>query len=148
MSQDLTQQWLTEIKTLKQQVAELLQNKDSAWASSEKWRKLYNIEAEQRRTDVQLAQQAISSLKAEIQRLQGIGEPTLNDANAIDAIRQQVEQFASIEELKIKLFEALKERDRLLLAVKTEKEEHEQTRKSLTAALGDAIDTLGKERKN
>ena len=146
MSQDLTQQWLTEIKTLKQKVTELQQDRDSAWASSEKWRKLYNTEAEQRRTDAQLAQQAISSLKVEVQRLQGIDEPALNDANAVDAIRQQVDKFASVEELKIKLFEAIKERDRLLLALKTEKDEHEQTRKSLTAALGDAIDSLGKER--
>jgi hypothetical protein len=34
----------------------------------------------------------------------------------------------------------------LLLALKTEQTNHEQTRKSLTTALGDAIDSLAKAR--
>jgi hypothetical protein len=146
MSQDLTQQWLDEIKALKQQLVQLQQDKDAAWTSAEKWRQLYNTESEQRRTDAQMAQQAITSLKMEIQRLQGIDEPALSDPSTTDVIQQQVAQLSSVEELQAKLVSFIKERDRLQLALKTEQENHATTRNSLTTALGDAIDSLTRER--
>ncbi|MEO1375498.1 MAG: hypothetical protein AAFW70_14515 [Cyanobacteria bacterium J06635_10] len=146
MSEDLTQQWLTEIKSLKQQIAKLQAERIATWESAEKWRKLYNTEAEQRRTDSQLFQQTIASLKAEIQKLKGIEDATLPDSNTVIAIQQEVEQLSSVEELKIKLTVAMKERDRLLQALKTEQDNHSQTRKSLTTALGDAIDGLKRQK--
>ena len=142
MSEDLTQQWLTEIQSLKQQIAQLQAERIATWESAEKWRKLYNTEAEQRRTDSQLSQQTIASLKAEIQKLQGIEDATLPDSDTVTAIQQQLEQISSVEELKVKLITVMKERDRLLQALKTEQDQHSQTRKSLTTALGDAIDGL------
>ncbi|WP_017655483.1 hypothetical protein [Fortiea contorta] len=146
MNQDLTQQWLAEIQSLKQQIAELESDRTTAWESSQKWRKLYNTEAEQRRTDAQLAQQAIASLKQTIQTLQGIDGVTLADATAATAIQAEIIQINSLEELKTKLIAVTKERDRLLQALKTEQDHHTQTRKSLTTALGDAIDTWTRER--
>jgi vacuolar-type H+-ATPase subunit I/STV1 len=146
MTQELTSQWLAEIKALKQQIAELQAEHDAGWQSAEKWRKLYNTEAEQRRTDAQMAQQTIASLKAQIQQIQGIEAAQLDDPTATTAIQQQVEQLESVEELKAKLIAVTKERDRLLQALKTEQDNHSQTRKSLTTALGDAIDGLTKER--
>ncbi|MFH7028189.1 MAG: hypothetical protein ACHBN1_23000 [Heteroscytonema crispum UTEX LB 1556] len=142
MNQDLTQQWLTEIQTLKQQLAQLQSDRDSGWESAEKWRKLYNTEAEQRRTDAQLFQQAIASLKAEIHKLKGLDEATLPDATVTTAIQQEIAQLESVEKLKAKLLEVMKERDRLINALKNEQDNHAQTRKSLTTALGDAIDGL------
>lgn len=146
MSQDLTQQWLTEIQTLKQQLAELLRDRDAAWESAQKWRKLYNTEAEQRRTDAQMSQQAIASLKAELQKLQGREEGRLADGTAIKAIQQEIEPLKSVEDLQVKLIAVIKERDRLVQALKTEQDNHAQTRNSLTTALGDAIDRLTRER--
>ncbi|ARV58688.1 hypothetical protein BZZ01_08575 [Nostocales cyanobacterium HT-58-2] len=146
MTEELTQQWLAEIKALKQQVAELQAERDAGWQSAEKWRKLYNTEAEQRRSDAQMAQQTITSLKAQIQQIQGIEEARLEDPTATAAIQQQVEQLKSVEELQAKLIEVIKERDRLLQALKTEQDNHAQTRRSLTTALGDAIDGLTRER--
>ncbi|WP_392532078.1 hypothetical protein [Nostoc sp. C117] len=145
MNQDLTQQWLTEIQTLKEQMVELQHDRDAAWESAQKWRKLYNTEAEQRRTDVQLSQQAIASLKADLHQLQGIEAETLA-ATTVPAIEQEIEQLKSVEDLQAKLIAAIKERDRLLQALKTEQDNHAQTRKSLTTALGDAIDSLTRER--
>ncbi|MBD2520223.1 hypothetical protein H6G93_35840 [Nostoc sp. FACHB-973] len=145
MNQDLTQQWLTEIQTLKQQMVELQHDRDAAWESAQKWRQLYNTEAEQRRTDAQLSQQAIASLKADLHKLQGIETGTL-PATAVPAIQQEIEQLQSVEELQAKLIAAIKERDRLLQALKTEQDSHAQTRQSLTTALGDAIDSLTRER--
>ncbi|MDZ8056084.1 MAG: hypothetical protein RMX68_021800 [Aulosira sp. ZfuVER01] len=146
MSQDLTTQWLTEIQSLKQQMVAIQRDRDVAWESAEKWRKLYNTEAEQRRTDTQLSQQAIASLKAELQKVQGLDTQALPDATAVTAIQQEIEQLQSVEELKAKLVTAIKERDRLLQALKTEQDNHAQTRDNLTTALGDAIDGWTRER--
>lgn len=140
MSEDLTQRWLTEIQRLKQSIIDLQTQLTSAWDSSEKWRKLYNTEAEQRRTDVQLFQQTIASLKSEIQQIKGIEDGKLPDAQTATKIQDEVENLNSIKELKVKLISSLKERDRLQQALKTEQDMHVETRKNLTTALGDAID--------
>ena len=146
MSEDLTQQWLREIQSLKQQIAQLQSEQASTWESAEKWRKLYNTEAEQRRTDSQLFQQTLASMKAEIQQLKGIENATLPDSDTVTAIQQEVAQLSSLEDLKTKLTVAMKEKDRLLQALKTEQDKHSQTRQSLTTALGDAIDGLKKHK--
>ena len=146
MSEDLTQQWLTEIQSLKQQIAQLQAERVATWESAEKWRKLYNTEAEQRRTDSQLFRQTVASLKAEIQQLKGIEDATLPDSNTAIAIEQEIAELSSLEELKPKLTITLKERHRLLQALKTEQDKHSQTRKSLTTALGDAIDGLKRQK--
>ncbi|GAA6615899.1 hypothetical protein [Scytonema sp. NUACC26] len=146
MTQELTPQWLAEIKALKQQIAELQGERDTAWQSAEKWRKLYNTEAEQRRSDAQMAQQTIESLKKQIEQIKGIEAELLDDPTTTTAIQQEVEQIESVEELKTQLIAVTKERDRILQALKTEQDNHAQTRKSLTTALGDAIDRLTRER--
>ncbi|MBE9004205.1 hypothetical protein IQ259_03965 [Fortiea sp. LEGE XX443] len=142
----LTQQWLAEIQALKRQLAEQRIDLEAAWESAEKWRKFYNTEAEQRRTDTHLFQQTIASLKADIHKLKGIEAATLADGKATAAIQAEITQIQAVEELQTKLIAAIKERDRLLQALKTEQESHVQTRKSLTTALGDAIDSLARER--
>ena len=153
MSEDLTQQWLREIQSLKQQIAQLQSEQASTWESAEKWRKLYNTEAEQRRTDSQLFQQTLASMKAEIapyftnfQQLKGLDNATLPDSDTVTAIQQEVAQLSSLEDLKTKLTVAMKEKDRLLQALKTEQDKHSQTRQSLTTALGDAIDGFKKQK--
>ncbi|MBN3961916.1 hypothetical protein [Nostoc sp. NMS8] len=146
MNQDLTQQWLTEIQTIKEQMAFLQHERDAAWESAQKWRQLYNTEAEQRRTDAQLSQQAIASLKADLHKLQGLETGILEAGTTVKAIEQEIEQLKSVEDLQAKLIAVIKERDRLLQALKTEQDNHAQSRNSLTTALGDAIDSLTRER--
>ena len=143
---DLTQKWLAEIQVLKQQLSEQQRERDTGWESAEKWRKLYNTEAEQRRTDANLAQQAIASLKTEIQKLKGLESGILIDGKASTAAQAEIQQIQSLEELQGKVIAIMKERDRLLQALKTEQENHSQTRNNLTTALGDAIDGLTRER--
>ena len=48
--------------------------------------------------------------------------------------------------MQTQLLEVIQERDCLLQALKLEQENHTQTRKSLTTALGDAIDSLARSR--
>jgi hypothetical protein len=146
MNQDLTQQWLTEIQVLREQMAGLQGDRDAGWESAQKWRQLYNTEAEQRRTDAQLSQQAIASLKADLHKLRGLEVETLPAETSVTAIQQEIEQLKSVEDLQAKLIAAIKERDHLLQALKTEQDNHAQTRNSLTTALGDAIDSLTRER--
>ncbi|MEW6491787.1 MAG: hypothetical protein AB1589_04450, partial [Cyanobacteriota bacterium] len=70
----------------------------------------------------------------------------VDDPEAESAIDQEVARLLTVEELRAKLKELMIERDRLLEALKTEQANHTQTRKSLTAVIGDTIDQLNKER--
>jgi len=69
MSNDV-RQWLAEIKELKQQLADSIRDRDAANESAANWRRLYNTEAQQRRTEARLAQQQIDALTLEVQQLQ------------------------------------------------------------------------------
>ncbi|ALB41327.1 MULTISPECIES: hypothetical protein [Nostocales] len=144
MTQDLTQKWLTEIQSLTQQMTKFQRERDEAWESSQKWRQLYNTEAEQRRVDAKMHQEAMVSIKAEVQKFSVVNGETGTDMTT--AIQQEISQFNSIEELQTQLLEVIQERDCLLQALKLEQENHAQTRKSLTTALGDAIDSLARLR--
>jgi chromosome segregation ATPase len=148
MSNEVTQ-WLAQIKALKQQLADSVSDRDAAYESAANWRQLYTNEAQQRRTEARLAQEQIETLKAQIQQLQGDSSRLkADDPEAASAIEQEVAQLQTLEELKAKLKEVLAERDRLMDALKIEQANHAQTRKSLTAVIGDTIDQLTKERGN
>ncbi len=148
MSNEITQ-WLAQIKELKQQLADAMRDRDAAHESADNWRQLYNNEAQQRRTEAKLAQQQVESLKAQIRKLQGDSSSrTENDAEAVLAMEQELAKLETVEELKEKLKEIMVERDRLIEALRTEQTNHVQTRKSLTAVIGDTIDQLAKERSN
>jgi glucose-6-phosphate isomerase len=146
MSNDV-KQWLVEIKQLKQQLADIISDRDAAYESAANWRQLYTNEAQQRRTEAKLAQQQIELLKAQIQQLTG-ESVHLNQENTQpeSAIEEEIAGLLSIEDVKAKLKEVLSERDRLIEALKTEQANHAQTRKSLTAVIGDTVDQLNKER--
>ncbi|MBW4648345.1 MAG: hypothetical protein KME06_06550 [Kastovskya adunca ATA6-11-RM4] len=148
MSNDVTQ-WLAQIRAVRQQLADSIRDRDAAHESAANWRELYNTEAQQRRTETRLAQEEVQSLKAQIRQLQAeVAPPTKapDDPEAAAAIAQTVSQVETVEELRAQLTEALVERDRLLSALKAEQSNHSQTRKSLTAVIGDTIDQLAKER--
>lgn len=145
MSQDVTQ-WLAEIKTLQQQLATARQERDEAYNSSTNWRKLYETEAQQRRNEVYQAQQTIETLKLELAKLKGNSSSSANLAAPTTEFQSQVEQLQTPEALRIRLLEVLQEREQLAQSLKAEQSNHAQTRKSLTTALGDAVDRLTKER--
>lgn len=146
-------QWLAQIKELKDQLAQAQQDRDEAYATASNWQRLYDTEAQQRRTDAHLARAAIEELQLKLQELQGNTQLRLNPASSVPPeIAQEIEQLDS-QQLKQKLIEAMIERDRtaqeafqLTEALKAEQASHNQTRKSLTSALGDAIDQLAKYR--
>lgn len=148
MAQDV-RQWLEELRRLQQQLADALRDRDAALDSGVQWRQLYNTEAQQRRNEAKLHQEAIAALESQIQQLQTFSSNLPDETEK--ARQQEVEQLETVEELKLKLAEALRERDRarelisqLTQALKDEQDQHAETRKSLTTALGDAVDLLTK----
>ncbi|MBE9127190.1 MULTISPECIES: hypothetical protein [unclassified Coleofasciculus] len=142
-------EWLTQIKELKQQLADSISDRNAANESAANWRQLYNTEAQQRRAENRLTQQQLDALKAEIYQLQQERVQLKSDnPEAASAVEQEVAKVQTVEELRAKLTEVMMERDRLLDALKTEQTNHAQTRKSLTAVIGDTIDQLAKERGN
>lgn len=148
MSNELTQ-WLVEIKALRQQLADSFSDRDAAHESADKWRQLYNNEAQQRRTEARLVQQQLETLKSQIRQIQGeVLTAKSDDSQAMSAIDQELAQLETVEDLKAKLKEIMLERDRLIDALKTEQASHAQTRKNLTAVIGDTMEQLNKERGN
>jgi len=146
MSNDV-RQWLAEIKELKQQLADSIRDRDAANESAANWRRLYNTEAQQRRTEARLAQQQIDALTLEIQQLQQEkAQFKAQDPDVTCAIEQEVAKLQTLEQLQQKLIEVMMERDRLIDALKIEQANHAQTRNSLTAVIGDTIDQLTKQR--
>lgn len=144
MSQDV-RQWLAEIKLLQQKLAAAQQERDEAYASAANWRNLYEKEAKQRRTEAAMARQTIESLNAEIHQLRSV--PSLPEEPVeVETIRQEVAQIAGIDHLKAALLQARIESDRYAHALKVEQTAHIQTRKALTTALGDTMDSLARER--
>ena len=140
MSYDI-QQWILEIKSLQQQLADMQRDRDAALDSAANWRQLYNTEAQQRRDEALRSQQTIESLKAQIQQLHEEVKG-IERLSSPDAISASVEQIENVQELQAKLIEVLIERDRIAQSLKDECLAHAQTREKLTTALGDAVDVL------
>ena len=148
MSNDVTE-WLAQIKELRQQLADSISDRSAADESAANWRQLYNTEAQQRRTQMRLAQQQIETLQSQIKQLQGETTQLKSDhPEARSAIEQKVITIQSVEELRAKLIEVILERDHLIEALKTEQDQHAQTRKNLTAVIGDTIEQMSKRHTN
>ncbi len=134
-------QWLAEIKTLQRQLAEARSERDQAYASAANWRKLYESEAQQRRESAAQSQMRIQALTQTLNSYQGDG----TDEADLQGVLDRVSQIDGMEELRAQLVESLKLCDQLSRHLKHEQASHEQTRQSLTTALGDAIDLLAKD---
>jgi predicted RNase H-like nuclease (RuvC/YqgF family) len=136
MSQEVVG-WLKEIKNLQQQVKAAQVSEQSAHASADNWRKRYEIEAGQRRDEVQTLQATIAQLKAELDRAQN---PLASEME----VESSIAQIQTVPELQAKLIEVWSDRNQLAQDLETEQVNHIETRKSLTTALGDAVEMLAK----
>jgi chromosome segregation ATPase len=138
MTQEITR-WVTEIRTLQQQLAAARQERDQAYKSASSWRRLYDAEAKQRREDAKVSKEATAALQAELSTLKA----ELKD-DVVSTIEARLEDtdLNSVEGLRAELINALQSCDRLQKAIKAEKAAHAETRKTLTTALGETIDAL------
>jgi chemotaxis protein histidine kinase CheA len=138
MTQDITR-WLTEIRTLQQQLETVRQERDQAYQSAANWRQLYDAEAKQRREDVAALKATETTLRTELSTLR---------SHHTDAISAELENHLdgsnldSVEGLRAELIKALQTCDQLQQALNAEKHNHAETRKTLTSALGEAIDAF------
>ncbi|MGB3404094.1 MAG: hypothetical protein WBA77_15530 [Microcoleaceae cyanobacterium] len=144
-------QWLDEIKRLQQQLATVQRDRDTALDSAQQWRKLYNTEAQQRREETQRYQSTLADLEAEIEQLQQKLSIPQNEILTKVAIQRELDQLQDAEELKARLKTVMLERDRaretirqLNESLEQEQANHQETRNSLTTALGDTVDLLTK----
>jgi DNA-binding helix-hairpin-helix protein with protein kinase domain len=144
MTQDV-RQWLAEIKALQQAVAVAQKERDEAYQGAANWRKLYETEAQQRRTDTRLAQEKIAELEAEIQQLKGNMDMPELDANQQENLRQHIAHLQSPEAFQNELIAVMAERDSLRQQLKQEQAAHEKTRNDLISALGDTMDRLARQ---
>ncbi len=150
MTQDV-RQWLDEIKRLQQQLATVQRDRDAAFESAQQWRHLYNTEAQQRREQTQRYQETVAALETEIEQLQQKLSIPQNEILSKVAIQRELDELEDVEQLKAKLKIAMLERDRaretirqLNESLEQEKASHQETRNSLTTALGDTVDLLTK----
>ena len=139
-------QWLAEIQSLQQQVAELKKEREQAYDSVDNWRNAYDAEAQQRRRDIELYRARIAELQQAAPDVSmEIGPVEIGGGvSAIEIAIIKAEQ--SVEQLQTRLIAAMQECDRLKADLQAEAAEHINTRESLTAALGDAVDLLSKAR--
>jgi len=171
MSQNVAQ-WLAEIQSLQRQVTMLQQEREQAYNSVKSWRDLYEGEAKQRQREAKAHSRKLAQLEKTLQSLQppegsdgealpsssGTGdysqmdhdqtrgfEPTINSPR-LEAEIAAIKSVQSAAQLQAQLITAKKQCEQLKHQLKAEQNEHEQTRESLTAALGDAVNLLAKER--
>lgn len=144
MTSDMSQ-WLAEVRSLQRRVAELQQECEQAYASADNWRNLYEAEAQQRRRDNATATGKIGQLKQNLAEIQSL---PAEDAGPLtsEALTSESDAHPSIERLQAQLQAAQKQQQQLKVLLTNEQTQHAQTRESLTAALGDAVDLLAKER--
>lgn len=118
------------------EVAQL--ERDQAQASAKRWRRLYEVEAQQRQKDTEIADQTIQSLRAEIQHLCQFSTHSGGPAPALASGQSSVAPNAA-HHLQNQLTDLIAERDQLLQALEQEQHAHAQTRDNLINALGDAL---------
>jgi chromosome segregation ATPase len=144
MSQEVVQ-WLNEIKTLQQQVADLQGQLAEANDSGDRWRARYDAEAQQHRTALTQSQSQLSQAQSQLSQAQN---PVNPETLTIDSATSARLDRLTPEGLKQKLIEIWAERDQMEFALKAERIAHDQTRKDLTTALADAMEVLSKAKRN
>lgn len=135
MSDNITQ-WLTEIRNLQRQLADVQKERDQALASAANWRRLYETEADQRRMAVSAASdddrpQAASK-----------ADRTEDLPPEVESACQEVSTITSLETLQSRLQEAIRLCHTVRQQLTAERVAHAQTRQTLTTALGDAFDSF------
>jgi septal ring factor EnvC (AmiA/AmiB activator) len=129
MSQDLTQ-WIAEVRTLQQQLADTQKDRDQAYNSAANWQRLYETEARQRREEAAVFQTQIEALQQQLRE-----DPRR-------AIEQDLAAATSLQNLQERLDGLVQRCQDLTQRLQAEQAAHAHTRQTLTAALGDTVDAL------
>lgn len=112
----------------------LMHERDQAQASAKRWRRLYEVEAQQRQKESDEAEQTIQGLRAEVQRL-----CQFSGSAPILMPSPGKSKGGSSGHSQSQMADLIAERDQLLQALEQEKQSHEKTKQNLISALGDAL---------
>lgn len=118
---------------------------DQAQTSAKRWRRLYEVEAQQRQNEAEVAEQTIQGLRAEIQRLCQFSSSS-GASVLMSAPRQSEGSSNSDSRLHNQIANLIAERDQLLQALEQEQRNHEKTKENLIRALGDALGAQKRKR--
>lgn len=117
----------------------LRQERDRALEDAAKWRRRYEVEAEQRRNEAENSDRTIRELRAELLQLSQLGAAP-RPVNRQKAIAPSSESSgATLAQLTRELTLLAQERDALAEALSIEQQEHAKTRENLISALGEAL---------
>jgi hypothetical protein len=114
----------------------LRKERDRALEDAARWRQRYETEAQQRRTETEMADKTIRNLRTEVQQLCQMGQVT---------VRPVVPSLPSAalgndkQNLTTELARLAQSRDELALALAQEQQQHAKTRENLISALGEAL---------
>lgn len=110
--------------------------RDRALEDALKWRRRYEIEAQQRRTEAEAADKTIRNLRAEVQQLAQMGSavarPVLTAISSDSSVSDQ-------QHITLELAKLAQSRDELAEALAQEQQQHAKTRENLISALGEAL---------
>lgn len=117
-------------------VETLRQERDRALEDALKWRRRYEIEAQQRRTESETADRTICNLRAEVQQLCQMG------STVVRPVLTFIPSDASVSDkqnITLELARLAQVRDELAEALAQEQQQHAKTRENLISALGEAL---------
>lgn len=112
--------------------SQLRVERDRALEDAAKWRRRYEVEAQQRRAEAAQAEKTIQALRAEVFQLCQLG-PTVRSAIPKDG------EASGLGLLRGELATLQQERNQLAEALAQEQQQHAKTRESLITALGEVI---------
>jgi uncharacterized coiled-coil DUF342 family protein len=130
-----------EIKQLQTAVEQLLQERDRALESANRWRRCYEVEAQQRRRSAETAEQQIKQLRAEVQQMIQL-KTNVEVAKSSPALLLPSSEDEHGQVLRLLTGEITKLRqecDRLSAALAEEQAQHAQTRSNFITALSDVM---------
>jgi hypothetical protein len=117
-------------------VKSLQQERDRALEDAVKWRRRYEIEAQQRRTEAEVADRTIRNLRAEVQQLchrgSAVARPPVTAIPSDDSTHDGQNILPELARLA-------QSRDELAEALAQEQQQHAKTRENLISALGEAL---------
>ena len=124
-----SQQTSSELETLRKE-------RDRALGDAAKWRQRYETEAQQRRTETELADKTIRDLRTEVQQLCQLGQTVVRPvASSLPPVAVGNDK----QNVATELSRLALARDELALALAQEQQHHARTRENLISALGEAL---------
>jgi DNA repair exonuclease SbcCD ATPase subunit len=116
------------------------QERDRAIESATRWRRCYEVEAQQRRKDTENLEQQVHKLRAEVQQVMQVGATVaIPKSSTILPPAKSDEHGQVVRLLTAEITKLRQECERLTTALAQEKLEHEQTRSNFITALGDVM---------